>query len=160
MILNINYNNCKSTCFNFSGKVRFCLNQENQMNRFLISFMVLVVLFCFAGHAYGKELIREFKGSGNKTTAEFEVKGPWIADWRTHGDYPGQMAVEVNLATVTGEYIGKIVTTKYVDNGVRLFNEGGRFVFKVDASLASWTLRVEQLTRQEAETYLPKEKIK
>ena len=107
-----------------------------------------------------KELIREFKGTGNKTTAEFEVEAPWIVDWRTHGDYPGQMAVEVNLVTVTGEYVGKLFTTKYVDNGVRLFNEGGRYMLQVDASLANWTLRVEQLTPKEAETYLPKEKIK
>jgi hypothetical protein len=135
------------------------LKQENQMKRFLISFVILATLCCFAGNTFGKELIREFKGTGNKTTAEFEVKAPWIVDWRTHGDYPGQMAVEVNLATVSGEYIGKIVTTKYVDNGVRLFNEGGSFVLKVDSSLASWTLRVEQLTRQEAETYIPKERI-
>jgi len=42
---------------------------------------------------------------------------------------------------------------------VRLFTESGRYVFQVNSSLANWTLRVEQLTRQEAETYLPKEKI-
>lgn len=129
------------------------------MSRFLISLAVLVTLCCFAANAFSKELIREFKGSGSKTTVEFEVKAPWIVDWRTHGDYPGQMAVEVNLATVTGEYIGKVFVTKYVDNGVKLFNEGGTYVFQVNSSLASWTLRVEQLTRQEAETYLPKEKI-
>ena len=129
------------------------------MNRFLISFTVLITLFCFSDYANSKELIREFKGTGNKTTAEFEVEAPWIVDWRTHGDYPGQMAVEVNLATVSGEYVGKIVTTKYVDNGVRLFDEGGTFVLKVDSSLASWTLRVVQLTKQEAEAYIPKEKI-
>ena len=81
-------------------------------------------------------------------------------DWRTRGDYPGQMAVEVKLLTVTGEYVGKIVTTKYIDNGVRLFTEGGRYIFQVDSTLASWTLRVEELTRQEAETYKPKEKLK
>ena len=98
------------------------------MNRFLFSLTVLVTLWCFAANAYSKELIREFKGTGNKNTAEFEVEAPWIVDWRTHGDYPGQMAVEVNLATVSGEYIGKIVTTKYVDNGVRLFHESGRYI--------------------------------
>ena len=130
------------------------------MNRFLVSIALLITLCCFAGNALSKELIHEFKGSGKKTTAEFEVKAPWIVDWRTHGDYPGQMAVEVNLLSVRGEYIGKIVTTKYVDNGVRLFHEDGRYVLQVDASLASWTLRVEQLTRKEAETYLPKEKLK
>ena len=130
------------------------------MNRFLFSFAVFVTLACFAGNVNSKELIREFNGSESKTTVEFEVKAPWIVDWRTRGDYPGQMAVEVNLLTVTGEYVGKIVTTKYVDNGVRLFNEGGRYTFQVDSTLASWTLRVEELTRQEAETYKPKERLK
>lgn len=129
------------------------------MKRFLIGFVILATFCCFSVSAFGKELIREFKGSGNKTTVEFEVKGPWIVDWRTHGDYPGQMAVEVNLASATGEYLGKVMVTKYVDNGVKLFAEGGRFVFQINSSLASWTLRVEQLTRQEAETYLPVEKI-
>ena len=129
------------------------------MKRFLFSLTVLVTLSCFAANAYSRELIREFKGSGNKTTTEFEVKAPWIVDWRTTGDYPGQMAVEVNLTTVTGEYIGKVFVTKYVDDGVKLFNESGTYLLQVSSSLANWTLRVEQLTRQEAETYLPKEKI-
>ena len=129
------------------------------MNRFLFSLTVLVTLCCFAANAFSKELIREFKGSESKNTVEFEVKAPWIVDWRTHGDYPGQMAVEVNLATVTGEYLGKVFITKYVDNGVKLFNESGTYVFQVNSSLANWALRVEQLTRKEAEAYKPKERI-
>jgi len=131
------------------------------MKRFLFGFTVITVLCFFSLTANSKELIREFKGTGDKATEEFEVKAPWIVDWRTQGDYPGQMAVEVNLVTApVGEYVGKIVVTKYVDNGVRLFNEGGRYRFQVSASLASWTLRVEQLTRAEAEMYTPKEKQK
>lgn len=130
------------------------------MKRLLFGFTVFVALCCFSDIANGKELIREFKGTGNKTTVEFEVTAPWIADWRTQGDYPGQMAVDIRLMTVTGEYVGKIATTKYVHNGVRLLNESGRFVFQVNASLADWTIRVEQLTKQEAETYMPKEKLK
>ena len=131
------------------------------MKRFLFGFTVITVLCFFSLTANSKELIREFKGTGDKATEEFEVKAPWIVDWRTQGDYPGQMAVEVNLVTApVGEYVGKIVVTKYVDNGVRLFTEGGRYRFQVSASLASWTLRVEQLTRAEAETYTVKEKQK
>ncbi|MGA9575424.1 MAG: hypothetical protein WBS20_15900 [Lysobacterales bacterium] len=129
------------------------------MNRILVRSAVLVTLLCLAGNASSKELIQEFKGSESKTTPEFEVEAPWIVDWRTNGDYPGQMAVEINLVSPTGEYLGKIAMTKYVDNGVRLFHEGGRYALQVDSSLASWTLRVEQLTREEAEQYKPKEKI-
>lgn len=128
------------------------------MKKFLFNLTVFTVLIGFAINASSKELIREFKGSGSKATAEFEVKAPWVVDWRVYGDYPGQMAVNVELIrSPLGEYLGKIVTTKYVDNGVKLFNEGGRYRFQVNATLADWTLRVEQLTREEAEAYKPKQ---
>jgi hypothetical protein len=129
------------------------------MNRILNRMVVLAVLCCFAGNASSKELIKEFHGSSSATTAEFEVTAPWIVDWRTQGDYPGQMAVEINLLSPSGEYLGKIARTKYVDDGVRLFNESGQYMLQVNSSLASWTLRVVQLTKAEAETYKPKEKI-
>jgi len=131
------------------------------MNKFLFVFIIFIALFCVSRSVHGKELIVEFKGSESRNTAEFEVKAPWVVDWRTTGDYPGQMAVQVNLVSApSGEYVGKIFTTKYVDNGVRLFNESGRYRFQVNSALANWTLRVEQLTRQEAEAYTPKERLK
>jgi len=69
------------------------------------------------------------------------------------------MAVEVNLVrSPGGEYVGKIVSTKWIGNGVKLFNEGGRYRFRVNSSLVNWTLRVEQLSKQEAETYTPRER--
>jgi len=129
------------------------------MNKYLLRLVALVALCCFSSLAISKELIQEFKGSESKTTAEFEVKAPWIVDWRTTGDYPGSMALEVNLVTSPqGQYVGKVVTTKWIDNGIKLFNEGGRYRLTVNSSLINWTLRVEQLTRQEAETYTPKDK--
>ena len=129
------------------------------MNRFLLCFTVFAALCCVSLNANSKERIKEFKGSESRTTAEFEVKAPWIVDWRTTGDYPGSMALEVNLFTSPGgQYVGKIVTTKWIDNGVKLFNEGGKYRLKVHSNLLNWTLRVEQLTREEAETYMPKEK--
>lgn len=130
------------------------------MKKFLFGITVFAVLSSFAFNANSKELIREFNGSESKTTAEFEVEAPWIVDWRVRGDYPGQMAVHVELVSAPGgEFLGKIITTKYVHNGVKLLSESGRYRFQVDSSLAEWTLRVEQLTREEAETYIPKEKI-
>ena len=102
------------------------------MNRFLISFTLFITLCCFSSAALSKELIREFKGSSSKTTAEFEVRAPWIIDWRVTGDYPGQMALNVNLVKAkTGEYVGKVTTTKYVSDGVRLIDESGTFQFQV-----------------------------
>jgi len=127
------------------------------MNRFLSSLTVFIVLYCVSPLASSKELIKEFKGSESRTTAEFEVKAPWIVDWMTTGDYPGTMAMDVHLVTSPGGvYVGKVVTTKWIDNGVKLFAEGGVYRLKVDSNLINWTLRVEQLNRQEAESYIPK----
>jgi len=131
------------------------------MNRFLSSLSVFIILYCVSPLANSKELIKEFKGSESRTTAEFEVKAPWIVDWRTTGDYPGTMAMDVHLVTSPGgEYVGKVAMTKWVHDGVKLFDQGGRYRLQVDSNLINWTLRVEQLTRKEAETYIPKEKIK
>jgi hypothetical protein len=104
--------------------------------------------------ASAEELIKEFKGRTSKTTAEFEVEAPWIIDWRTRGDYPGSMAFELTLvSSPSGQYVGKVATTKWVDNGVKMFNESGRYKLQVDTSLMDWTIRIQQLTRQEAEDY-------
>ena len=133
------------------------------MKNAILGFVVFTAMCLAPFSSHGKELIKEFTGSESKTTVEFEVEAPWIVDWRTRGDYPGQMAVQVNLiSSPSGEFLGKIITTKYVDNGVKLFKEGGTYRFQVNSSLASWTLRVEELTREEAETYTPnnREKIK
>ena len=132
------------------------------MNRFLVSITLLAALVCFSSTVVSKELIREFKGSTSKATVSFEARAPWIVDWRVTGDYPGQMALNANLVNAkTGEHIGKIVTTKYVSNGVRLIDESGTFHFQVNATLIKqWTLRAEQLTRQEAKLYKPKEPYK
>ena len=130
------------------------------MNRFLLSFIILAGLCCFLSVAESRELIKEFKGSESRTTAEFKVKAPWIVDWRTTGDYPGTMAMDVHLViSPGGEYVGKVATTKWVHDGVRLFDEGGVYRVRVDSNLLNWTIRVEQLSRQEAETFIAKEKL-
>ena len=128
------------------------------MNRLLVGLFNIVILFCYSSVVESKELIKQFKGSESRTTAEFEVKAPWVIDWMTNGDYPGVMAVDVHLVTSPGgQYVGKVMTTKWIDNGVRIFDEGGTYRLQVDSNLVNWTFKIEQLTRQEAETYLPKE---
>ncbi len=99
-------------------------------------------------------MITEFRGSESRYTGEFEVQAPWILDWRVTSDLAP--AVEVTLLQAgTGVFVGSALRTKQTGNGVRLFQEGGRFQFRVNSTLANWTLRVEQLTRAEAEQYTP-----
>ena len=131
------------------------------MNKLSIGFTIFAALCLVTFNANAKKLIKEFKGSDNKTTAEFVVKAPWIADWRVSGDYPGQMAVAISLITAPGgEYIGKVALNNYVDYGVILFDVGGNYQFLVKYSLDNWTIRVEEFTREEEETYTPAESSK
>ena len=56
----------------------------------------------------------------------------------------------------TGRHVGQVVRTKRKNNGVRLFEQGGTFQFRVSGSLARWTLKVQQISDEEAELYTPK----
>lgn len=104
------------------------------------------------------ELVDEFSGIGAATTVEFEVQAPWILDWRVNSDFQKAMAIEIHLVDgVTGFHKGLILQTKYAGNGVRLFNQSGRYRFRVSATLARWNLRIEELTRAEAERYTPRQ---
>jgi len=129
------------------------------MKNVLLVFAAVVL----AGHVVdgrAEELIREFSGSRSTETAEFEVKAPWLIDWRVNSEFPSSMGISVSLAYgVTGYYAGKVFKTKTPGNGVRLIQESGRFKFKVDAAVADWTLKVIQLTPEEAEQYTPKESL-
>ncbi len=125
----------------------------------LFSIFALVVLITTSTVAHGKELVQKFAGSRSTETIEFEVQAPWLLDWWVNGDYPQMLGLTVSLIdATTGQHAGYIVKTKYPGNGVRLFNQSGRYRLKIDATMSSWVLKVEQLTRKEAEQYTPVEK--
>lgn len=127
------------------------------MNKCLLRWVVLLVLCCFVVSTQARQRVAEFQGSGDKTTAEFEVTAPWILDWLVASEFQRSLGLQVNLIDArSGEFLGKAVATKWISNGVRLFNTSGRFRFEVDATFANWRLRVEQLSRAEAETFKPK----
>ena len=106
-----------------------------------------------------EQLVREFSGSRTTQTAEFEVEAPWLIDWRVNTEFEDSMGLAVVLLNApTGTHAGTVLKTKYRGNGLRLMEEGGRFSFKVDAVLANWTIKVIQLTPEEAKRYTPKQK--
>jgi len=118
---------------------------------------LLLATIIMGSQAFGAERVSEFRGSRSTDTAEFEVRAPWILDWRVSTEYPGQMAVDISLVdAATGAFQGSVLKTKWPGNGVRLFQESGNFQFKVISNLSEWTLKVEQLTREEAEQYTPR----
>ena len=125
------------------------------MQRFFLIFVTLAACTTASALQAG-ELVRQFSGDRSKETVEFEVEAPWLIDWRVNSEFPSSMGISVVLRNASGAYEGLVVKTKAPGNGVRLMEQGGRYSFKVDATVANWTLKVEQLSQEEAKLYTPK----
>lgn len=122
--------------------------------KYLAAATLVVLLMATASAA---QLVREFHGTDDRTTPAFTVEAPWILDWRLDGDYDQLVALEVTLVEAkTGRHVGQVVHTKRKGNGVRLFRQGGTYQFRVTGSLARWTLKIQQLSPEEAELYSPR----
>lgn len=131
------------------------------MTQRLFSLLILAAFITTATAAHGKDLVRKFTGSRSTETIDFEVRSPWILDWWVNGEYPQMLGLEVSLIdATTGQHAGYVLKTKHPGNGVRLFHQSGRFRLKIDATLSNWILKVEQLTRKEAELYTPVDKTR
>lgn len=118
-----------------------------------------MLLFSTSMDVRSEELVRKFTGSGSGDTAEFEVTAPWLLDWRVNSDYPQMLGIEVSLVDAKlGTHEGYVLKTKHAGNGVRLFDKGGRYYLRVDATMANWIFKIQQLTKAEAELYTPKNK--
>lgn len=131
----------------------------------ILQCIALSGLLVVCAPASAGELVGQFKGSGSTTTPAFEVESPWILDWRLDSDYERRIALDLVLIdAVTGRFVGAIKSgprgnIQNRGNGVRLFDLSGRFRIRVSSSLARWTLKVEQLTEEEAELYTPVRKL-
>lgn len=119
--------------------------------------ILLLSLTLLALPASSKQLVRTFTGTSDTTTASFQVEAPWIIDWRLDGDYDAMVALDVTLVEArSGRHIGRVLHTKRRGHGIRLFNEGGRYQLRISGTLARWTIKIEQLTEEEAKLYKPR----
>ncbi len=119
---------------------------------------IIVAASLFAKPVLAEELVAAFSGERSMQTGEFKVEAPWILDWRVTGEYARDMAVDASLVeALTGAHQGNVLKAREQGNGVRLFRNSGRFFFRVDSTLAGWSLRVIQLTEEEAELYTPRD---
>tara|TARA_B100000965_G_scaffold67344_1_gene52902 strand:+ start:1039 stop:1455 length:417 start_codon:yes stop_codon:yes gene_type:complete len=123
----------------------------------ILSIQLLIILTFISFDTSPESLVREFSGSHSITTPEFEVKAPWILDWRINSNYRENMGLEISLVDAkTGFMIGRIFKTNYAGNGVKLFNESGRYRLRISSSFTNWNFKVSQISPSEAELYSPK----
>jgi len=119
--------------------------------------LIFFTLFIFSRSVNGERLIREFNGGKSVTTAEFVVKEPWILDWRVNSNFKESMGLEVSLVDAkTGFLIGRIFKTKYAGNGVKIFNDGGRYRLRISSSFTNWNFKIKEISNAEAESYSAK----
>jgi hypothetical protein len=137
-------------------KRRSCYG-DNAMKRIPI----FLLLISFALPAAASDLVQEFSGTGNKTTASFDVEAPWLLDWRVNGDYEQMIALDVMLVDAeSGRLVGRVAYTKRPGDGLRLFKQGGRYKLRISSTLARWDILIRQLTDEEAKQYTSREQGK
>lgn len=128
------------------------------MRRFLTLLSIPASLLMIAlVPASAADRVAEFRGTGNTTTAIFRVESPWVLDWRLDGDFDELVALDITLLEAkSGKHVGRVLHTKRKGNGVKLFKSSGLYQLRISSSLARWTVKVDQLTREEAELYTPR----
>jgi hypothetical protein len=127
------------------------------MHRILALSLAALILLQAGNDANAEQLVAEFNGSGNRTTAEFKVTGPWILDWRINSNYSHMLSFDLDLVEArTGVLKGVVLRRKTLGNGVRLFNDSGTYKFRINGSFIDWHLKVKKLTPAEAELYTPR----
>jgi hypothetical protein len=119
--------------------------------------LLVAVLLLAVPPVAAKTRVAEFKGTGNATTAIFRVESPWLLDWRLDGDFDQMVGLEITLIEArNSRHVGRVLYTKRRGNGVKLFRTAGLYQLRISSTLARWTVRIEQLTPEEAELYTPK----
>lgn len=117
----------------------------------------LIILLFACQPVSAKTRVAEFRGTGNTTTAIFRVDSPWLLDWRLDGDFDQMVGLEITLIEArTSRHVGRVLYTKRRGNGVKLFRTAGLYQLRISSTLARWTVKIDQLTREEAESYTPK----
>ena len=118
---------------------------------------LIVLVFLLASPVAAKTRVAEFKGTGNTTTAIFRVESPWVLDWRLDGDFDQLVGLEITLIEArNSRHVGRVLYTKQRGNGVKLFHTAGLYQLRISSTLARWSVKIDQLTREEAEMYTPK----
>ena len=70
---------------------------EPELRKLLRSLLGVTLLLSTLATVSAADRVREFRGTGNTTTAIFQVEAPWVLDWRLDGDFNELVALDVTL---------------------------------------------------------------
>lgn len=127
------------------------------MHKFPISLLAAALLMLLSNATGAAQRVQEFSGTGNTTTAIFRVESPWLLDWRLSGDYDQLVALDITLIEArSGRHVGRVLHTKRKGNGVKLFRSSGLYQLRISSTLARWTIKIDQITDEEAAAYTPR----
>ena len=127
------------------------------MNTRVFAAAALILSGIVAITASAEVVVRRFEGTESQTTAEFQVRAPWVLDWQANGEYEQMLGFQVTLLNGRdGRNIGQVVKVTDRGNGVRMFNQSGRYRLRIDSTLARWQIKIVELTADEAKLYKPK----
>lgn len=126
--------------------------------KYLFISVLAVALLAATQRLGAEEVVAQFSGKSNGNTREFRVNDPWLVDWLVSGRSSHYESVNIALINAdTGSFEGTAVATQSAGNGVRLFNQGGRYYFRVNAKMMNWKIKVIQLTPTESRQYKPRQ---
>jgi len=118
---------------------------------------LIVALLMLTVSAGAESTVKEFRGKGDTTTSIFNVEAPWLLDWRLDGDYDAMIALDIMLIDARNDrHLGRVLFTKHKGNGVKLFAGSGRYKLRISSTLADWTVKIKQISADEAKLYTAK----
>ena len=116
-----------------------------------------ILLLLAAPLAGAEQVVKEFSGTGNTTTAMFTVEAPWLLDWRLDADYEQLTALDITLVEAHGgRHVGRVLHTKRKGNGLKKFEESGTYQLRISSTLARWRVKIIQISEEEGELYTPR----
>ena len=116
-----------------------------------------LLLLLAAPLAGAEQVVKEFQGTGNTTTAMFTVEAPWLLDWRLDADYEQLTALDITLVEAHGgRHVGRVLHTKRKGNGLKKFEDGGTYQLRISSTLARWRIKIIQISKEESELYTPR----
>jgi len=113
----------------------------------ILAFLVAASVGASAG---AESPVAEFSGHDSGKTDPFDVKGPWLLDWRIDSEFPDLATTKIQLVDASDQLVGVVANFRGTGNGLKLFRETGTFRLDVTAENSRWFAQVTEISETAA----------